>query len=87
MMNLTVKMLKEALEDLPDDMNVVMAITREEDCNNFLSFKHVRTAGILKDKADEDNPVICLNTSENGLDISSQVKKYNPYITCEKILW
>lgn len=85
-MNLTVKMLKEALEGLPGDMNVVMAITNEKDSNDIVSFKHVRTAGILKDKTDEDNPVICLNTSEYGLDISSQVKKYNPYITCEKIL-
>ena len=85
-MNLTVKMLKEAIKDLPDDMDIVMAITTEEDSNNIVGFKHVRTMGILKDSSDNDE-VVCLNTSENGLDISSQVKKYEPKITCEKILY
>ena len=84
--HLTVKMLKEAIKDLPDDMDIVMAITTEEDSNNIVGFKHVRTMGILKDSSDNDE-VVCLNTSENGLDISSQVKKYEPKITCEKILY
>lgn len=86
--NLTIKELKEIIKDLPDDMDVIIPVITEDDANDILGFRYVRTAGILTNKY-EPNSALCLNSSDDGLDISSQIKmmagEHNK-TSCEKIL-
>lgn len=71
-MNMKVKDLKRILEDIPDDTDVIMPVIDLDDTNYIFAFRHIRTAGILSNEY-EDEPALCLNASENGWDISSQV--------------
>ena len=82
---MNVKQLKEILKDLPDDMIVVIPNRSYEEINYSITngCNIVMTAGILR--GDEDNTVLCLNTSLDGQDIISQIK--DPYIKCEKVLF
>lgn len=73
MINLTVGHLKECIENLPDDMDVVIPISKEDDPDSILGFRHVRTMGILSSKYEKDK-VLCINTSGSGLDIFGQLQ-------------
>ncbi len=73
MMNLTVGHLKECLKNLPDDMEVVIPISKEDDPDSILGFRHVRTMGVISSKYEEGN-VLCINTSGDGLDIFGQLQ-------------
>lgn len=86
-MNMNVKTLKDILKDLPDDMPVIIPVITEDDANDILAFRYVRTAGVLANEY-EPLPALCLNSSANGLDISSQVKLMGEHCstTCEKVL-
>ena len=85
--NMTVGNLKEILSTMPDDMNVVIPINSNiEDPNHIEGFRFIRTAGILSNPFETDQ-VLCLNTAADGLDISSQIKIYNGYTSCERVLF
>ena len=84
--NMTVKDLKDILEILPNDMEVIIPVISSYHCNEIYGFRHVRTAGILS-CLNEDN-ALCLNSAENGADIVTQVNNYDGNtITCEKVLF
>ena len=83
---MTVKQLKVILKDLPDDMLVVIPSRSYKENHYYIinGCNIVTTAGILVSD-EEDGRVLCLNTSESGQDIMSQIK--DPFITCEKIIF
>lgn len=90
--NMTVKDLKEVLEQILDDRPVIIPCIEEYDSNHILGFRYVRTAGLLKDELNpdsSDNVVLCLNTAADGLDISSQLEASGKsvYISCERVLF
>ena len=87
--NMTVKELKDILKDLPDDMVVIIPATNEKidnDYNHIDCFMHVRIAGILENRW-EEKPALCFNTSEDGMDISSQLKYSGLSTVCKKVLF
>lgn len=83
--NMTVSDLKRILTKLPGDMPVVMPVIPQDDCNDILGFRHIRTAGILFDEYEDDPRVLCLNAAAYGADIEYQVR--NKDIVCEKVLF
>ena len=85
--NMNVKDLKNILATCPDDMDVIIPVMDETDANIIYAFRHVRTAGILSSPT-EEYPALCLNSSENGCDISEQIKRrYLGGTTCDRILF
>ena len=78
--NLTVGDLKEILNQCPDDMDIIIPVITEEDCNNILAFRHARTVGILKNEY-EPKSALCINAAADGLDISSQIKRTDTICT------
>ena len=87
--NMTVKELKEIVNQCPDDMLVIIPVIDEEDCNSIFGFRMVRTVGILYDalSPEEEQRVLCLNGAADGLDINSQIKKSGCAVKCEKVLY
>lgn len=79
--------LKAILKDLPDDMLVVIPTMSYKENHYYIDngCNIVKTAGILVSDEEADGRVLCLNTSESGQDIMSQIK--DPFITCEKIVF
>lgn len=79
--------LKAILKDLPDDMLVVIPNKSYEENHYHITngCNIVTTAGILVSDEEENGRALCLNTSEGGQDIMSQIK--DPFITCEKIVF
>lgn len=84
--NVTVKDLRECLEGLPDDMDVIIPIIDEEDANHIYAYRHVRTIGILEDPY-EPKPALCINAAAGGLDLSSQVGNHERSTKCTKVLF
>lgn len=69
---LTVKQLKDIINDLPDDMQIVTPVIDAERPDIIYGFRFVRTIGILKDELVEtdecyENPgtVLCINTAND----------------------
>lgn len=84
--NMKAKDLKRILVDIPDDMDVIIPISNEDNANYIFGFRHVRTAGILENRY-EDSPALCLSASE-GIDISTQITIHNDGMTtCTKVLF
>ena len=79
--------LKAILKDLPDDMLVVIPNRCYEEIHYHITngCNIVTTAGILVSGEEDNGRVLCLNTSESGQDIMSQIK--DPFITCEEIVF
>ena len=86
MINLTVGALKEAIKDLPYDMDVIIPVFCAEDVNYIESFRHARTLGIVSNKYKE-KPALCINTSQNGVDIDTQLRINNLSTTCDRVLF
>lgn len=87
--NLTVGDLKDILEMVSDDLPVVIPVVDEDDSDNIISFRHVRTAGVLEDlNANESAPdiVLCINTSGEGSDIGAQITNRRSDVVCKKVL-
>lgn len=84
--NMTVADLKSIIEGLPDDMDVIVPIATKNDANAILGFRHVRTSGILRSSS-EQHPAFCLNPSENGADMATQINMNCQYVVCEKVLF
>lgn len=85
--NMTVSDLSKILARLPKDMPVIIPVVLEDDVNNILAFRYVRTAGILFSEYERegDQRVLCLNGAAHGVDISTQVKSRD--CVCEKVLF
>ena len=73
MKDMRVRDLKKIISDLPDDMVVVIPIIGEDDVNKIFGFRKVRTAGILSCSSDINREALCINTAEDGYDISDQL--------------
>ena len=86
MINLTVGDLKDRIKDLPDDMDVIIPVTIEDDANYIVSFRHVRTLGVLSNKY-EEKPALCLNCAQDGVDIETQLNLNKLSTTCDKVLF
>jgi len=84
--NMTVKDLRDILKELPDDMDVIIPVVDEDDANYIVSFRHVRTAGILKHHYVPE-PALCISTSADGVDMHTLIKLFNGDVTCEKVLF
>lgn len=84
--NLTVGDLRDCIKDLPDDMNIIIPLSCSEDANYIESFRHVRTLGIVSNKY-EEKPALCINSSQDGLDIKTQLNLNKIGTTCDKVLF
>lgn len=84
--NITVRDLKDILKGLPDDMNIIVTSTPEDDPNYISSFMHLTTAGVLKNPY-EEKPALCLAPSTDGLDIKSLLDKNGSDTECMKLLF
>lgn len=82
--NMTVEDQQYVLQQLPSHMEVVIPVINLEDPDHITDFRTVRTAGVLSSKY-ELHPVLCINTSFNGSDISAQIHKSSTY--CTKVLF
>lgn len=84
--DMKVKDLKDILNELPDDMDVIIPVISPDDANHISGFRHVRTAGILQCKDEDD--ALCVNAAAYGVDINAQVNAYDgKYIACKRILF
>ena len=86
MINLTVGDLKDRIKDLPDDMDIIIPVTIEDDANYIESFRHARTLGIVSNKY-EEKPALCINAAQDGIDIDTQLNLNKLSTTCEKVLF
>ena len=87
MKNMTVKDLKEILNECPDDMPVIIPVIDIDDSNDIQAFRYVTTAGILYDDymPKIEQRVICLNSSEDGAVIANQIGSRD--VVCERVLY
>lgn len=87
MLTMTIDDLKDRIKDLPGDMEVVIPVITEDDANNILAFRRVKTAGILE-SVNEDKPALYLGTASGGLDIAAQIDmRMSDQITCKQVLF
>lgn len=87
MMNMTIKDLKDRIENLPDNMPVIIPAIDRDDPDKLFCFYHIRTIGILSSNYDTD--ALCLNTSDK-LSIHEQIKEsksIDDHIKCKQILF
>ena len=84
--NLTVGALRDCIKDLPDDMDVIIPLSSAEDANYIESFRHARTVGIVSSKY-EEKPALCINSSQDGLDIDVQLNLNKLGTICDKVLF
>lgn len=62
---LTVKQLKDIINDLPDDMQIVTPVIDAERPDVIYGFRFVRTIGVLKDEHENPDTVLCINTTND----------------------
>lgn len=62
---LTVKQLKDIINDLPDDMQIVTPVIDAERPDIIYGFRFVRTIGILKEEHENPDTVLCINTTND----------------------
>lgn len=63
--HLTVKQLKDIINDLPDDIQIVVPVIDAERPDIIYGFRFVRTIGILKDEYENPDTVLCINTTND----------------------
>lgn len=85
--NMTIKDLKKVIENIPEYYPVIIPVIDEDDSNSILAFRYIRTAGILTDNSQEDDAVLCLNTSTDDADISTQIEQSGKEVGVEKVLY
>lgn len=73
----TIKDLKKIIKELPDNMPVVIPVVDIDDINHIYGFRHVYTAGILRDDCEEDSRVLCLNGSAKMLKNAVNFREHN----------
>lgn len=83
--NVKVRDLKECLEGLPDDMDVVIPVHDEDDSNVINGYRHVRTIGILENGGGET--ALGIATSEHGANMDNLMKLNAGDTTCKKVLF
>lgn len=84
--NMSVKDLKDILNDVPDDMPVIIPVIDEDNCNRIFGFRYVRTVGILTSPGEKDDRVLCLNAADKE-DIADQVYFSGRDVGVEKVLY
>lgn len=85
-MNVNVRDLRDCLEGLPNNMDVIIPVFDEHDENIIVGFRHVRTVGLLENQY-EPKLALCLATARNGADMYS-LMNYNKLNTkCVKGLF
>lgn len=71
--DMRVKDLKNIIEKLQDDLLVIIPVINEDDANEIIGFRKVRTAGILTCEYEDDTEALCLNASADEQNIADQV--------------
>lgn len=85
--NVNVRDLRECLEGLPDDMDVIIPVCVDGDENVILGFKHARTIGILENPM-EAKPAFCIATARDGADMYTLMElNARKNTTCKKLLF
>lgn len=85
--NVTVRDLRECLDGLPNDMDVIIPVFNEDDNNNnILGFRHIRAVGILENRY-EEKPALCLASSEGGADMYTLMAINKLDTVCKKGLF
>ena len=84
MKNMTVKDLKEVLNECPDNMPIIIPVIDEDDANHIYGFRHVRTAGVLIAYGEED--AFCLNSADEQ-DIADQINFSGKNVAVKSILF
>lgn len=86
--DVTIKDLKNIIEQLPEYMKVVIPIIDEDDANRICGFRKVRTAGVLACEYEKEEPkVLCLNAAWNACDIADQVYNSHKDVDVCEVLW
>lgn len=62
---LTVKQLKDIINNLPDDTQIVIPVIDAERPDIIYGFRFVRAIGVLKDKHENPDTVLCINTTND----------------------
>lgn len=80
--------LKKILENIPDDMEVTMAVADNVADGVGRDIDHVYSVATAAIVTQYDDTTMLLNTSANGLTIKGQLEKHNPLtLKCEKELY
>ena len=79
--DMRVKDLKRMLNKLSDDLLIIIPVINENDANNIIGFRKVRTAGIL------DCEALCLNAAADRQDIADQVYFSGKDVNVKKVLF
>lgn len=72
--NLTVKQLKDIINNLPDNMPIVIPVIDTDHSDIIHGFRFVRTIGVLKDEHENPDTVLCINTATDNQNISDQIR-------------
>ena len=88
--NMKVKDLRRIVNNLSteyDDIPVVIPVISEEDSDNILAFRIVRTARIIHENGEiSDGNALIFNTS-TGPDIATQINNRKSDVICKKLLF
>lgn len=82
---LTIEKLRQIIEDLPDDMEVIVPVPCFDDANQISGFRYVRTAGIVSCYFEK---VLCLAGSTKEKKLDDLVATYEgEATTCPQVLF
>lgn len=86
---MTVEDLREIIKDLPDDMQIVIPVIDENDCNYIYGFRKVRVAGVLQCESEQEREVFCMNSAMDGKNLTHQIEEsgVDPDVTVRDILY
>lgn len=80
--NVTVGELMDILKGVYADTEVAIPVIDKDDANKIYALRPVRTIGLVTN-ANDSIPILCLNTSEDGMDFSDQIASMDvDYLTC-----
>ena len=88
--NMKVKDLRMIVNNLSteyDDIPVVIPVISEEDSDNILAFRIVRTAGIIHEDGEISGGDALIFNSSTGPDIATQINNRKSDVICKKLLF
>ena len=87
--NMRIKDLKNIISELPDEMLVIIPVVNEDNVNDILGFRIVRTAGVLTCSGEKDREAFCINGAEptRTYDIADQVYSSGKDVGVERVLF
>ena len=88
--NMKVKDLRRIVNNLSteyDDIPVVIPVISEEDSDNILAFRIVRTAGIIHENGEISDGNALIFNILTGPDIATQINNRKSDVICKKLLF